>query len=101
MSDNPEIRKATHLEVKVPCDDCPLSTDRTAKLSCQHIWRHLVIGNMNPKGEVPFDTPERALALGAKVSFKSPDEVGRPSVQLFADEPPAHHGFIVAKIADN
>jgi hypothetical protein len=99
---NPEIPKASYLEVKIPCHDCPLRTSRTAKVACQHVWRHFIEKSIDPvSGEVPFDTPERSHALGAKVSFRLSDQIGRPSVQLYVDEPPQRHGFNRARIADN
>jgi hypothetical protein len=94
--------KELWLECKVPCADCPNHTVRTAKRVCAHPWRNYIADNTSAEtNEVPFDTPETCVQIGATVSSHELTDGKRPSVQLFSERPALRHGMQVVKVANN
>lgn len=94
-------RTAEFLRCREVCVDCPMrgSNVDTRKEHCVHLWRHLVQAELMVSGDgtVSFSTPERAVALGAKVGF-SDGENTRPSIELFDTKPDHFVGFQVARL---
>lgn len=90
------------LECKIPCADCPEHTSRTAKKVCAHPWRNYIAKNTTPETtEVPFDTLEVCVKLGATVSEHTLVDGKRPSVQLHNQRPGLKHGMQVVRVANN
>lgn len=95
---------AKYIRCREICSNCPNRTKETPKKECAHLPRHFIDALIKESldGMVPFDTPERAAALGKSVvGFHDPDAATRPSIELFEEDPPYEPGFVVVEIRKN